>query len=76
MWRGFASIFGEAANVHLDVSDESATYRPEMKWLAAQIGGGRFQVQDAKFTGFADGDAVYRFFELFDVLNAVGAADF
>jgi hypothetical protein len=73
MLRGFASIFGEAARVHLVVSDESATYRPEMEWLAAQIGGGRFQVQDAKFTGFADGDAVYRFFELFDVPNVPSA---
>ena len=73
MLRGFAGIFGDAARVHLVVSDESATYRPEMEWLAAQIGGGRFQVQDAKFTGFADGDAVYRFFELFDVPNVPSA---
>ncbi|HWI56766.1 MAG TPA: hypothetical protein VNZ22_06045, partial [Bacillota bacterium] len=31
--------------------------------------GSRFKVQDANFTGFKDGEAVYRFFELFDLAN-------
>jgi hypothetical protein len=66
MKRGFAGIFGDAPQVHIVVSEEAATYRPEMEWLAAQLGNQRFQVRDAQFTGFADGDAVYRFFELFD----------
>ncbi|HJO53651.1 MAG TPA: hypothetical protein QF373_04070, partial [Verrucomicrobiota bacterium] len=41
MLDGFAGIFGDAANVRLIVSDESATYRPEMEWLAGQIDPGR-----------------------------------
>jgi len=69
MLRGFASIFGEAPNVHIIISEESATYRPEMAWLAAQLNGDRFKVRDEKFNDLAEGDAVYRFFELFDAPN-------
>jgi hypothetical protein len=69
MLRGFAGIFGEAPRVHLVVSEESASYRPEMEWLAAQLGGSKFKVQSSKFDSFSDGDAVYRFFELFDMAN-------
>jgi hypothetical protein len=69
MLRGFAGIFGDAPRVHIVVSEESATYRPEMAWVADQLGGSRFKVQGAGFDGFADGDAVYRFFELFDLAN-------
>ena len=65
MIKGFATgIFGDAKNIHLIISEESATYRPEMQWMAQQLGD-RFKVQDAKFTGFQEGDAVYRFFEMF-----------
>lgn len=69
MTRGFAGIFGEAPAVHLVVSEEAATYRPEMAWMAAQLGQARFQVRDARFDAFKPGDAVYRFFELFDLAN-------
>jgi hypothetical protein len=69
MLRGFESIFGDAKTVHIIVSKEAATYRPEMEWLANQIQGSRFKVQGSRFTDFADGDAVYRFFELFDLPN-------
>jgi hypothetical protein len=72
MTEGFAGIFDGAPSVHIVVSDEAATYRPEMTWLAAQLGG-RFQVRDANFTAFKDGEAVYRFFELFDLPNVPGA---
>lgn len=72
MVRGFASIFGGAAHVHVVVSDEAATYRPEMQWLAEQLGA-RFTVRDASHTGFAEGDAAYRFFELFDLSNVANA---
>jgi hypothetical protein len=72
MIRGFASIFGDATHVHVIVSDEAATYRPEMQWLAEQLGP-RFAIHDSRFTGFADGDAVYRFFELFDLANVANA---
>jgi hypothetical protein len=68
MLRGFESIFGDAKTVHIIVSEEAATYRPEMSWLCEQLGS-RFTVHDSRFNDFADGDAVYRFFELFDLLN-------
>ena len=66
MIRGFAVIFGEAKSVHIVISEEAQTYRPEMDWLAAQLGD-RFHVRDTRFTQFENGDAVYRFFELFDL---------
>ena len=69
MIRGFESIFGGAKQVHIVVSEEAATYRPEMEWLARQIQSSKFKVQSSKFEEFADGDAVYRFFELFDLAN-------
>ena len=69
MIRGFESIFGNANRVHIIVSEEAATYRPEMEWLAGQLGSPKFKVQSPKFADFADGDAVYRFFELFDLAN-------
>jgi len=68
MLRGFESIFDEAKQVHIVVSEEAATYRPEMEWLCEQLGS-RFTVHDSRFNDFADGDAVYRFFELFDLAN-------
>ena len=73
MIRGFESIFGDAKQVHVVVSEESATYRPEMDWLASQVQGSRFKVQSSRFEDFADGDAVYRFFELFDLANVPNA---
>src|ERR1039457_1954543 len=69
MIRGFESIFGDAKQVHIIVSEEAATYRPEMEWLAGQLGNLKFKNQKSKFKDFADGDAVYRFFELFDLAN-------
>ena len=72
MLRGFESIFGGAKNVHVVVSEEAATYRPEMSWLSQQLGP-RFTIRDSRFTEFADGDAVYRFFELFDLPNVPSA---
>ena len=72
MRRGFESIFGDAKPVHIVVSEEAKTYRPEMEWLAAQIGS-RFTVHDSQFNDFAEGSAVYRFFELFDLPNVAAA---
>src|SRR6266567_5918680 len=37
MLRGFAGIFGDAPAVHVVVSDEAATYRPEMDWICHQL---------------------------------------
>ena len=72
MLDGFAAIFGEAARVHIVISDEAATYRPEMSWLSEQLGE-RFQVRSTDFTDLKAGDAVYRFFELFDLANVPAA---
>jgi hypothetical protein len=72
MLNGFASIFGDAPRVRIVVSEESATYRPEMQWLAVQLGE-RFAVVDAQSADFKGGDAVYRFFELFDLAQVVNA---
>jgi hypothetical protein len=74
MLRGFAGIFGDAHRVNIIVSEEAATYGPEMTWVAGQLGGERFQVRDAKFTDWAEGDAAYRFFELFDAPNVPNSA--
>ena len=73
MIHGFESIFGDAKQVHIVVSEEAATYKPEMEWLAGQIGDSKFKIQNSKFENFADGDAVYRFFELFDLPNVANA---
>lgn len=72
MLQGFASIFGDARSVHIVISEESKTYQPEMLWLADQLGA-RFEVRNSTFDGFQNGDAIYRFFELFDVRNLPNA---
>lgn len=76
MLKGFASQFGSAARVHIAVSPEAATYRPEMEWLCAQLNqspgaesASRYAVREVSANGVAEGDAVYRFFELFDLPN-------
>jgi hypothetical protein len=73
MRAGFVGIFGDAPRVHVVVSEESAAYRPEMEWLCGRIDAGRFLVRDAAAADFADGDAAYRFFELFDAANVPAA---
>ncbi len=72
MIRGFESIFGDAKQVHIIVSEEAATYRPEMEWLGEQLGS-RFTIHDSRFTHFPEGSSVYRFFELFDLPNVPNA---
>src|SRR5271154_1147851 len=73
MIRGFESIFGDAKQVHIVVSEEAKTYRPEMEWLAQQMKNSEFRIQNSEFINFKDGDAVYRFFELFDLANVPNA---
>jgi len=73
MIRGFESIFGDAKQVHIVVSEEAKTYRPEMEWLAGQIDNSKFKTQNSQFEDFAEGDAVYRFFELFDLPNVANS---
>jgi hypothetical protein len=47
-----------------------------MKWIAEQLnqrGGATFNLRPSTFNDFAEGDAVYRFFELFDLPNVANA---
>ena len=38
--RPQAEVVGAADQIDIVVSDEAATYRPEMQWLAAELGAG------------------------------------
>jgi len=65
MMEGFSAILGERGVVV--VSEESATYRPEMEWLGTQCG---FRVMRPEEMGKLDAPVtIYRFFELFDLAN-------
>src|SRR6266404_1099085 len=77
MLRGFAGIFGDAPAVHVVVSREAGTYRPEMEWICHQLNsrGHNFLLRDEHPFQFAEGDAVYRFFELFDLANVPVAGE-
>jgi hypothetical protein len=53
------------------VSDEAATYSPEMEWLGQQVG---FRVvRPEELTSFDKTAVVYRFFEQFDLPNVPNA---
>jgi hypothetical protein len=85
-YASLAALRPEARNpaIALVVSDEAATYRPEMQWLALQLQlqGKRvfclrpediFPLEDALFFDVEGNpekiDVIYRFFELFDLEN-------
>lgn len=74
MLEGFSSIFPEGEIV---VSEEAATYRPEMEWLSTSLsamsGANRWKVSDASPRDSWSG-SVYRFFEMFDLENVPCAA--
>ena len=70
MMDGMRSILGEKADIL--VSDESATYRPEMRWLARSAEGAQWNVQTAE--NATPAESMYRFFELFDLPNIPGIA--
>lgn len=75
MLDGFSSIFGSATQpAHVMISDESSGYRPEMEWMAGRLDG-KLAVQNGSFRDWKAGDAVYRFFELFDLANVSSAAE-
>jgi hypothetical protein len=79
MLRGFTGIFGAASTIHVAVSAEAATYRPEVEWLCQRLNptDPRFVLRGTEPFSFSDGDAVYRFFELFDLPQvAVASAVF
>ncbi len=74
MLDGFASVLPKGGDVV--VSEESATYRPEMEWIVRQLNA-RFpdrswQVVAAENYTPKKGRDVYRFFELFDLPNIPG----
>jgi hypothetical protein len=69
MLDGFEAILPEGV---IAVSDESETYRPEMRWLRDQLvqrSGEKWQVVRAENWDFGSPSNVYRFFELFDLPN-------
>lgn len=71
MLDGFSSVLPSGEIV---VSEEAATYRPEMEWIAARLsqagaaleGGASWRVSDASARDDWSGH-VYRFFEMFDL---------
>lgn len=77
MVEGYHSITAGGADIV--VSDESGTYRPEMRWLASRLNEryapACWRVLDGSEPepGFAWQPTVYRFFENFDLAN-VGCA--
>lgn len=79
MLNGFREIFRSRneGRVQIVVSEESATYRPEMEWLCARLNeiqeDDRFAVRDGNFRDFKTGDSIYRFIELFDIDNVPNA---
>ncbi len=70
MLDGFGSLLPDGGTII--VSEEAATYRPEMEWLARRLDE-RAQKPGAWRVAGADGPPpdgrVYRFFELFDLPN-------
>ena len=77
MLAGFRSILGDTGDIL--VSDESATYRPEMQWLAQRANetGAQWSVQRAEEfnprSALPVPRSIYRFFELFDLPNIPSA---
>ena len=74
MLDGFATVLPQGGDIV--VSQESATYRPEMEWIARHLND-RFpelswQVAAAENYRPQAGRDVYRFFELFDLPNLPG----
>jgi hypothetical protein len=69
MLDGFQSVLPNGGDIV--VSQEAATYRPEMEWVAARFKerGLDLRVVAAENYEPKDGRAVYRFFELFDLPN-------
>jgi hypothetical protein len=71
MLDGFKSVLPNGGDIV--ISQEAATYRPEMEWTAAQLNqhltSKSWRVIAAENYEPQDGRAVYRFFELFDLPN-------
>ncbi len=74
MLDGFSTVLPRGGDIV--ISEESATYKPEMEWLVRQLQA-RFadrtwQVASAENYQPQEGRDVYRFFELFDLPNIPG----
>ena len=71
MLDGFKSLLPSGGDIV--VSEESATYRPEMNWIVAQLNAATSEHQWNVFAAETyqptPGRNVYRFFELFDLPN-------
>ena len=77
MLEGFETVLPNGGDIV--ISQEAATYRPEMEWLAAKLNKRRapnaerptsnWRVVAAENYEPQNGRAVYRFFELFDLPN-------
>lgn len=70
MFDGFQKVLPNGGDIL--VSNESATYRPEMEWLARQLNQrlmSNWRVLPAENYQVESGRDVYRFFELFDLPN-------
>ena len=83
MLEGFRNVLPNGGDIV--VSQEAATYKPEMKWVAARLDeeerrtsnaerrtSNDWRVVPAENYQPEDGRAVYRFFELFDLPNIPG----
>lgn len=74
MLDGFQAVLPNGGDIV--ISQESATYRPEMEWVTARLNQHRtsnaWRVVPAENYEPQDGRAVYRFFELFDLPNIPG----
>lgn len=71
MVEGFRSLLPEGGTVL--VSEEAGDYRPEMEWLAGQLGEAWKVASAEECETVRTGEAFYRFFELFDWENVPGA---
>lgn len=71
MLNGFQSVLPKGGDIV--ISQEAATYRPEMVWIAARLKDRHrdvdWHVVAAENYEPKDGRSVYRFFELFDLPN-------
>jgi hypothetical protein len=71
MLDGFRSLLPNGGDIV--ISEEASTYRPEMKWVAAQLRQRQpdleWRVAEAETYEPVKGRDVYRFFELFDLPN-------
>ena len=69
MLDGFLKMLGSGADIV--ISEEAATYRPEMEYLA-RLSGGALRVGNPQ-SAIRNPQSLYRFFELFDLPNVPAA---